>query len=60
VTYRLDEIEIPPEDIFRNDRLNRRPLVEFLGNLIGRAGGPFVLSLDSPWGTGKTVVIRML
>ena len=35
-------------------------MVEFLRNLIKRIEGPFVLALDSPWGTGKTTVVRML
>ena len=35
-------------------------MVEFLVNLIGRLEGPFVLALDSPWGTGKTTIVRML
>ncbi|WP_176955032.1 P-loop NTPase fold protein [Rhodoferax sp. OV413] len=43
-----------------NDGLGRRPLVEFLASLIGKLQGPFVLALDSPWGTGKTTLVKML
>jgi Cdc6-like AAA superfamily ATPase len=58
--YRLPELAIPADNPFQNDALDRKPLVEFLAGLIGRVSGPFVLALDSPWGTGKTTVVRML
>ena len=58
--YRLPELEINETAPFRNDVLNRQPLVEFLASLIDRLSGPFVLALDSPWGTGKTTLVRML
>jgi hypothetical protein len=58
--HRLPEFEVPADNPFKNDALERRPLVEFLSKLIGRLPGPFVLALDSPWGTGKTTLIRML
>jgi hypothetical protein len=58
--YRLPEFEVPADNPFKNDALERRPLVEFLSKLIGRLPGPFVLALDSPWGTGKTTLIRMV
>lgn len=60
MVYRVPQIEIPDGDPFRNDALERKPVVEFLSGLIGRIDGPFVLSLDSPWGTGKTTLIQML
>ena len=58
--YRIPTLEVPADEPFRNDALERRPTVEFLIRLIARAGGPFVLALDSPWGTGKTTLVRML
>ena len=58
--YRLSELEVSSENPFQNDTLERKPLVEFLVSLIGRLSGPFVLALDSPWGTGKTTLIKML
>ena len=60
MTYRIAELEVPPDDPFRNDALERRPVVEFLSGLIARTGGPFVLALDSPWGSGKTTLVKML
>lgn len=60
MTYRLDELEVPAGDPFRYDALDRRSLVEFLAGLINRLNGPFVMALDSPWGSGKTTLVRML
>lgn len=58
--HRLSELEVPPDNPFLHDALDRKPLVEFLASLIGRLEGPFVLALDSPWGTGKTTIVKML
>ena len=58
--FRLEEIEVPEDNPFKNDALKRQPVVEFLRDLIKQLEGPFVLALDSPWGTGKTTVVRML
>ncbi len=58
--YRLTELEIPETDVFQNDSLGRREIVEFIEKFLSNLDGPFVLALDSPWGTGKTTAIRML
>ena len=58
--FRLAEIEVPDDDPFKHDSLQRKDVVEFVGNLIKQLEGPFVLALDSPWGTGKTTVVKML
>jgi len=58
--YRLPDLEVPSDNPFLHDALDRKPLVEFLTSLIGRLEGPFVLALDSPWGSGKTTIVRML
>ena len=42
MTYRIDDLEVPPGDPFQHDSLERKPLVE----LIERLGGSFVLSID--------------
>ncbi|MGE4369643.1 MAG: P-loop NTPase fold protein [Burkholderiaceae bacterium] len=60
MTYRIDDLEVPAESPFLHDALDRKPLVEFLSSLIKRLNGPFVMALDSPWGTGKTTLVRML
>lgn len=58
--YRVQEIELPDGNIYQNDVLNRKPVVEFIENFLTGMNGPFVLALDSPWGTGKTTAVRML
>lgn len=58
--FRLEEIEIPDNEPFKYDALKREPVVKFLHSLIKQLEGPFVLALDSPWGTGKTTVVKML
>ena len=58
--YRLPELEVPTDNPFLYDALERKPLIEFLAALIDRLEGPFVLALDSPWGTGKTTIVKML
>ena len=60
VKFRLAEIDIPEDQPFKNDALERKDAVEFIGGLIKQLEGPFVLALDSPWGTGKTTVVKML
>lgn len=60
MAYRLSQLNVPPEEPFKFDALNRRPMVNFLAGLIENTGGPFVLALDSPWGTGKTTLVQML
>ena len=58
--FRLAEIEVSDDEPFKHDSLQRKDVVEFVGNLIKQLEGPFVLALDSPWGTGKTTVVKML
>jgi len=58
--FRLEEIDVPTDAPFKNDALKRQPVVEFVRDLIKQLDGPFVLALDSPWGSGKTTVVRML
>ncbi len=52
-------IEIHQDDPFKFDVLGRRPAIEELTNLLKNLNAPFVLGLDSPWGTGKTTFVRM-
>lgn len=58
--YRVQEIELPDDNIYQNDALNRKPVVEFIEKFLTGLDGPFVLALDSPWGAGKTTTVRML
>lgn len=58
--YKLPPLEVPKDDPFRFDALDRRASVEFIASLLDALKGPFVLAIDSPWGTGKTTLVRIL
>lgn len=57
--FKLPPLDVPTDAPFKNDALKRKPSVEALANLVDNLRGPFILGLDSPWGTGKTTFIRM-
>lgn len=50
---------VNPEEPFNEDKLNRRESAEVLTQLLKTTNGPLVLSIDSPWGTGKTTFVKM-
>lgn len=54
------EIEIDSADPFANDAFERKTVVEATANILTKLTGPFVIAIDSPWGTGKTTFIKML
>ena len=54
------EIEVPPDDPFKNDLLDRKAPVEALTAIIGSNEGPGVIAVDAGWGMGKTTFIKML
>ena len=49
MVYRIPSLEVPADEPFLNDALERQPTVEFLVGLIGRAGGPFVALCRFEW-----------
>jgi len=53
------EIEIDEIDPFKNDKLNRKPFAESLLSLIANVEDNLVISLDAPWGDGKTTFVKM-
>lgn len=53
------EIEVPEEDPFEYDLLERKDAVEVLTHLVGSLDGPCVLSVDAAWGAGKTTFLRI-
>ena len=57
---KLDSITVPPENPFAYDALNRKPLVDLLADRIAKSETPYVLAVNGPWGSGKTVLIQML
>jgi hypothetical protein len=52
-------LEINKEAPFANDALERQTAIESLTAFLGRVKTPFVLAVNSPWGTGKTTFVRM-
>ena len=56
---RPDEFTADSEDPFGSDRLNRRQHVEALCGILQTVEGHAAVSLDAPWGAGKTAFVRM-
>lgn len=53
------EIEIPEDNPFQNDSLNRKDSAEALTQFVLSAAEPLVVCIDAPWGQGKTTFLRM-
>ena len=53
------DIEVPEDDPFKYDLLGHNESVEVLTHIIGSIEGPCVLSVDAPWGAGKTTYLRI-
>lgn len=53
------EIEIDENDIFKNDKLNRKDSIEDLSKLIISNTEPLVLSINASWGSGKTTFVKL-
>lgn len=53
-------LDIDPSDPWANDALNRKAVGEYLKPIIASITQPFVISLDSPYGTGKTYFLKCL
>lgn len=50
---------IHEDNPFKEDALNRAESAEILTGLLSTIETPFVLAIDSGWGTGKTTFVRM-
>lgn len=57
--FKAEHLVVNPENPFEFDCLQREPSIKALTGFIDSINGPFVLALDSPWGTGKTAFIKM-
>ena len=55
-----NDIEVPRDNPFEHDRLDRSESVGILARLIGTVEGPGVFGIDADWGNGKTTYLRML
>ena len=53
-------MEVPGDELFGHDLLDRREPVQFLAFLVGSVvEGGCVMGVDAPWGAGKTIFLRM-
>lgn len=57
--FKPDLLIIDTENPFKFDALKREQSIQALTGFIDSINGPFVLAVDSPWGTGKTTFIKM-
>lgn len=55
----LSEFTATPGAPYLRDRLNRRPQVRALCDVMQRVDGHTVVSIDGPWGSGKTAFVKM-
>ena len=53
------EFKADPESPFEHDKLNRRGQVEALCRVLCGVEGHVVVSLDAPWGAGKSAFVKM-
>jgi hypothetical protein len=58
--FKPTELIIDPDNPFASDAFDRKEIVEATTRLISGLTGPFVIAVDSEWGTGKTTFIKML
>ena len=59
VPIRPNEFVVPTDEPFKNDLLERRPVIEGLARIVGSARSPYVISVDADWGSGKTAFLKM-
>lgn len=60
INTRIMDKEIASENTFEDDFINREKEVKNLTALIEHIVGPSTISINSPWGTGKTHFVKML
>jgi hypothetical protein len=53
------DIPIDPKEPFKHDLLDRKTEIENISLIATSVSAPLVMSIDSPWGTGKTTFIKM-
>ena len=59
MSRKVPPVEIPDANPFEHDVLDREPIAKHLTSLLRTIEDPFVFSLSSPYGTGKTTFVRM-
>ena len=53
------DIEVPVDDPFKHDRLERKESAEILTHVLTSIAGPCTLAIDASWGNGKSTFLRM-
>lgn len=53
------DLEVPDEEPFRHDRLDRETPARVLTQIVASVEGPCVLSIDGPFGAGKSTFLRL-
>lgn len=54
-----DDIEIPDDNPFRHDLLERKDTITTLTNMLHNLETPYTMSIDASWGNGKTTFLKM-
>jgi hypothetical protein len=57
--FKPSPLEIPEDAPFKYDLLEREQNAKILTQFVARLEEPFVLAVDSPWGSGKTTFLKM-
>jgi hypothetical protein len=58
--FKSHKVIVDLENPFKNDKLNRQPHVDNFSILLENISSPIVLSINAPWGQGKTTFLEML
>ena len=56
---KISELTIDPKKPFDSDALERKPPIELLTKLVESTSQPFVLSVEAPFGYGKTTFLKL-
>lgn len=59
IKAKVGDIEIPENDPFVNDKLDRKRYAEVLTSVVNAYLGGAVMALNGAWGTGKTTFVKM-
>lgn len=56
---KLQEVDIPENNPFKNCKLNRKEYADVLTDIVANYKTGFVLAINNKWGTGKTTFVKM-
>ncbi|WP_429165114.1 KAP family P-loop NTPase fold protein [Aeromonas rivipollensis] len=60
MNFKASKIRVPDDNPFLMDKLNLQSNISNLSVLLKNLSSPITLSINSPWGTGKSTFIEML